>query len=130
MRYRLEHKETYYGTLVGFWKEWGFPVLPITALPESIYVVSQDGIDLYAVPVYETNSSIAWIGFPTSNKLSPKELRAGALGELLKFIEGRVLEKGFELLLTTSDTPKLMESFIASGFEPSDEGVTFYTKRI
>ena len=54
---RLESKDTFYDTLCEWWADWKFPVVAITSLPERIFVVSNDGVDLYAIPVYFGDSS-------------------------------------------------------------------------
>ena len=45
---RLENRDNYYETLVKWWIMWDFPVLEITSLPQRIFVVSAEGVDLYA----------------------------------------------------------------------------------
>lgn len=130
MNWRIETKESYYETLVQWWNDWDFPIIPYGSLPTHIYVVEKEGIDLYAIPLFLTNSDICWIGFPTGNKKANKDLKEGALEYLLNIIEIVCKSQGFRLLLTTSDTPKLMNVFESIGFTKSDEGTNFYTKNI
>ena len=53
-----------------WWDEWNFPHVSYTSLPERMFVVSMDGIDLYAIPVYVGDSDVCMIGFVTGNKKS------------------------------------------------------------
>lgn len=72
-KFRIEHKEDYYKTLCAWWSDWKFPKVAYTSIPERIFVVSNDGIDLYAVPVYVSDSDFCWIAFITGNKNSTKK---------------------------------------------------------
>lgn len=132
MEWRIETKENYYPVLCKFWEDWDFPNVPYELLPNKIFVTynSSEKIDLYAVPLYLTDSGICWLGFPTSNKKAPREYKKGALEFLLEVIENNIKKEGFSLLLTTSNTKKLMEVFENSNFKKSDEGTNFYTKNI
>ena len=130
MTFRLESRETYYETLVEWWTEHGFPILPFDSVPTKVFVVSRDNIDLYAIPVYSSDVSLCWIGFPTSNKKAPKELKSGALEFLMGNLQIAIRELGYKTIITTSDTPKLMNLFESQGFIASDQNVTYYTKRL
>lgn len=130
MNWRIENKENIYPTLLNWWEDWGFPKITISSLPSHIYVVDKEGVDLYAIPLYVTNSDICIIGFPTGNKKARRGLKEGALEYLLEIIETVCKSQGFRVLLTTSDTPKLMNVFESTGFTKSDEGTNFYTKTL
>ena len=75
LEFRSETVFNYYNTLVEWWNVHNFPVLSIESLPDNIYIVSREGLDLYAIPVYITDSNWCIIGFPTSNKMAPKEYK-------------------------------------------------------
>lgn len=129
MNWRLENKLNYYSKLVEMWTDWGFAILPIECLPDRIYVVyDENNIDLYAIPVYITDSNFAWIGFPTGNKKAPKTSKEGAFKYLLDIIGTTLKYQGFSRLITTSMNPKLMKEFEESDFSINDEGCTFYLK--
>ena len=108
---RLEHKDDYYETLVKWWGGWNFPVLAKSSIPDRIFVVSSDGVDLYAMPVYFGDSDLCWIGFVTSNIEAPKELRSGAMNILNKYTEMYMKSIGARLIMTVSGTPVLMKLF-------------------
>lgn len=128
--YRLESKDTFYDTLCEWWADWKFPVVAITSLPERIFVVSNDGIDLYAIPVYFGDSDLCWIGFVTGNKNSTKVQRDGALEYLLDMVEYYMKGIGARIAMTVSGTPVLKRLYERSDYVISAEGINEYIKRI
>lgn len=141
LNWRLENKENFYPVLQQWWKDWEFPEIPFSTLPERIFVVYKklDTIDpnarevitdLYAIPVYLSDSDMCWIGFPTSNKQATKYAKEGALDYLMEKVETCLKYHGYRVLITTSNTPKLMELFDRRGFITSDKGVNYYTKNL
>lgn len=127
---RLESKDTFYDTLCEWWADWKFPVVAITSLPERIFVVSNDGVDLYAIPVYFGDSDLCWIGFVTGNKRSTKLQRDGALEYLLDMVELHMKSLGARIAMTVSGTPVLKRLYERSDYVISAEGINEYIKRI
>jgi hypothetical protein len=127
---RLESKHTFYDTLCEWWADWKFPVVAITSLPERIFVVSNDGVDLYAIPVYFGDSDLCWIGFVTGNKRSTKLQRDGALEYLLDMVELHMKSLGSRIAMTVSGTPVLKRLYERSDYVISAEGINEYIKRI
>lgn len=127
---RLESKDTFYSTLCEWWTDWKFPVVAITSLPERIFVVSNDGVDLYAIPVYFGDSDLCWIGFVTGNKRSTKLQRDGALEYLLDMVELHMKSIGARIAMTVSGTPVLKRLYERSEYVLSAEGINEYIKRI
>ena len=130
MECRVETKESFISVLFQWWKGHGFPQLPVDALPKRIFVVANKGVDLYAIPVYTTDSNICWMGFTTSNPEATKEQKKGALKFLLETAEDIMSGLGFSLMVTTSDTPPLMECYSEGGYDLAEENVNFYIKKI
>lgn len=128
--YRLESKDTFYDTLCEWWADWKFPVVAITSLPERIFVVSNDGVDLYAIPVYFGDSDLCWIGFVTGNKKSTKAQRDGALEYLLDMVEYYMKGIGARIAMTVSGTPVLKRLYERSDYVISAEGINEYIKKI
>lgn len=125
---RLEHKEDFYKTLCIWWSAWNFPAVSYSALPERIFVVSADGVDLYAIPVYLSDSDFCWIGFVTGNKNSTKKMRSGALSCLNKYIEKEIKKIGYKLLITVSGTPVLKKMFTDEDYIVSGQNYNEYIK--
>lgn len=130
LKWRLESREALYDTLVKWWNDWGFPVLPYKSLPATIFVVYNEQEDLYAVPMYLSNSDMCWLGFPTSNKQAAKESKEGALQFLLDKIATCLKYQGYDRIITTSFNPKLMGIFEECGYILSDEKTNYFTKEL
>ena len=127
---RLENSETYYETLVEWWTKWDFPVLLKSSLPKRIFVVSAEGVDLYAVPVYVSDSSWCWIGFITGNKDAKKKYRKNALNFLLYNVEQYMKSLGYDLIMTVSGNPVLKKLFEDSNYNSSSKNIVEYIKKI
>ena len=127
---RLENIDTYYETLVKWWLRWDFPVLDKTSLPHRIFVVSAEGIDLYAAPVYVSDSTICWIGFITGNKEAEKKYRKDALKFLLYNIEHYMKDIGYDLIMTVSSSPVLKKLFEDAEYSSSSKNIVEYIKKI
>lgn len=125
---RLEHKEDYYKILCEWWKEWNFPMVAYSSLPDRIFVVSSGGVDLYAIPVYVGDADLCWVGFITGNKNSTKKLRSGALNCLNKYIENKMKESGCRVIMTVSGTPVLKKLFSDENYILSGESYNEYIK--
>lgn len=139
-KFRIENREAYYTTLCDWWRQWGFPILSKSTVPNRIfvcYIEKRDSasaptrvLDLYAVPIYATDSSMVWLGFPTSNKSASIEDKKGALTYIMDVISTCLKYEGIETIITTSKTPKLMEAFKEEGYQESDQGTNYYTKKL
>lgn len=134
LKWRLESRDSYYETLVSWWTDWNFSILPFKSLPQRIFVAYREDnesfTDLYAIPIFMSDSDLCWLGFPTSNKKASKELKEGALEFLLDKIEVCIKYQGYDRIITTSFHPKLMEAFSKRGYVMSDEKTNYYTKEL
>jgi len=127
---RLENSETYYKTLVEWWTKWDFPILLKSSLPKRIFVVSAEGVDLYAVPVYVSDSAWCWIGFITGNKDAEKKHRKNALNFLLYNVEQYMKSLGYDLIMTVSGNSVLKKLFEDSNYNSSSKNIVEYIKKI
>lgn len=127
---RLEYRDDYYETLVNWWTKWNFPILLKSSLPERIFVVSAEGVDLYAAPVYVSDSSWCWIGFITGNKEAKRNVRKNALKFLLYNIEHYMKSIGYDLIMTVSSNPVLKKLFEDAQYSSSSKNIVEYIKKI
>tara|TARA_R110002051_G_C8711519_1_gene495633 strand:- start:1329 stop:1736 length:408 start_codon:yes stop_codon:yes gene_type:complete len=128
--WRLESKEDFYDTLVGWWTKRGFPVQDIEALPRKIFVGYTEDFDLYAIPVYDTDSSRCWVGFPSSNPEATKELKEGVLDWLFGIVETCMRYQGYKIIQTTSNTSPIVKVLEDRDYNGDESGVTFYAKKL
>lgn len=127
---RIENKHDFYDTLCQWWTDWKFPIMNIDMLPNNIFIVSNDGVDLYSVPVYLSDSDVCWIGFITGNKHSTKNLRSGSLGFLLNYTEQYLKDSGRKFIMTVSGNQVLKKTFADNGYLLSGENINEYVKKI
>lgn len=127
---RLENRDTYYEILVEWWSKWGFPILDKSSLPQRIFVVSAEGIDLYAAPIYVSDSALCWIGFITGNKDAEKKYRKNALNFLLYNVEQYMKSIGYGLIMTVSSTHILKKLFEDNNYTSSSKNIIEYIKKI
>ena len=125
---RLENKEDFYNTLCMWWDEWNFPHVSYTSLPKRIFVVSNEDVDLYAMPVYVGDSDICMMGFVTGNKMAAKKLRTGALNSLNKYIQEIMKNSGYRIIMTVTGTPVLKKMFSDEDYILSGKDYNEYIK--
>ena len=129
MYWKLEDKSNFYPTLVEMWKSHNFPVMPINRVANRIFTMySNEGVILYAVQVYITDSTMCQLSFPTSNKQASSEDKRGALENLIEIIQVCMKYEGYDLIYTTSAHPKIIKILNEKGFYTGDENVTYYSK--
>ena len=128
--WRLESRD-FQSTLATWWDGQNFAILTPELLPERIYVVSDSTGDIYAVPVYVTDSKFAWIGFPTARPGTGLEssYKKEAFQFLLNIIETTMKYNGYDRLITTSYHPVVMDNLTLRGFENAEQ-TNFFIKKL
>ena len=130
MEVRIEKTSDYYETVKSFWESHCFPAVHISFLPVNVFVVSNDGEDLYSCFFYHTDSAMAWLAYPVSNLSVPKEKRIGALDFLILEMEKYAREKGYYLMFTTSPVKRVQDTLLSLGYNEGDVLVTQYFKML
>lgn len=112
-----------YEQLKGWWDSWKFPAPPITALPKyddentTGLMVVNEGVNICAGFLYETNSALCWVEFIVANPKSNKEERGVALKLLLKELSNEAKELGFGAIFASIKHPSLLNKYIEEGYE-------------
>jgi hypothetical protein len=111
-------------------KAYSFPEVSPSMLPEYTLIISDRGTDveLYSVCFYNTDSNLAWLGWELGNHEAPKELKKGALSQLIKGAEAYAKELGYDILFTTSKTKPVIQALRGLGFVEGDTDVNHYLK--
>ena len=111
-------------------KAYSFPEVSPNMLPEYTLIISDRGTDveLYSVCFYNTDSNLAWLGWELGNHEAPKELKEGALTELIEASGEYAKQLGYKILFTTSNTKPVIKSLRGLGFIEGDTDVNHYLK--
>lgn len=137
MEVRIETTENFYPTALEWWgkhriehegEKIPFPAIPEQLLPEQVFIVSHDGVDLYSCFFYHTNSALAWVAYPISNLDTTKEQREGAFEYLLVEMEIFAKREGYYLMFTTSPVPNVQTALTNVGYVVGDVSVNQYFK--
>ena len=120
----VEIVEGDYEEFVDWWKRNRFPVPPIQMLPNNglggLKIVSDDGIDICAGFLFETNSGIAWLEFVVANPdVRDRSIRYESQIMLIASLTVMAEEKGFEAVFSSVKNPNLIKKFIEVGYTPN-----------
>jgi hypothetical protein len=111
-----------YEQLKNWWDSWGFPAPAISALPKydnestTGLIVSNNGIDICAGFLYETNSAICWLEFIVANPKSKKEERSEALKLLIDEFTEEAKKLGFGVIFASIKNESLLNKYIQAGY--------------
>lgn len=119
-------EEQDYKTLCSWWEFWNFPKPLKDMLPNDgvggLKLTDDNGIDLIAGFLYETNSGIAWIEYIVSNpNIKDRNVRKQAKQEIVLYLSLLAKEKGFKAIFSSLKDKWLIKSFEENGFTKSKE---------
>lgn len=130
--YRLLNKVDCYDTLKEWWiKHEAFDgkVIEYKALPNRVFVVSNEEKDLFAVPVYISDSDFCYIGWVTSNPDTTLREKQGALDYLYNIISIVMKSQGFDHILSKANARSLQRVAERNGFINVGE-TTYHIKNL
>ena len=120
-------EDDYETTLTEWWSDWKF-ASPLKAnLPDNGLgglMVSNNGINICAGFLYQTNSKTAWIEFVVSNKKYRENNRGQALELLINVLSIKASELGYTHIYTSLTHPVLMKRYEQCGFIAASKGCT------
>jgi len=128
--YKVLNKVDFYNTMKQWWNDWGFPVLSIDALPENIVVIYHEEQEVYAIPLYLSDSNFCWVGFITGNKNASKIEREGSLTFGLNSVSDFLQYTGYKNLFTITSNSFIDKSLIESNFLITNKNIKEYIKNI
>ena len=113
-----------YSKFCEWWKWNRFPVPPREYLPNNglggLKITNENGIDICAGYLYETNSSLAWIEFiVASPEIKDKEVRKEALTDLIRYLTVYAQQKGFKGVFASIKSQSLIDKYIEVGYSAS-----------
>jgi hypothetical protein len=124
----IKSTKNFYSTAVAWSTENKFPVVAIENLGKKVFVCYQNGTPIYSIFLWDTDSNMALIGFPLSNRSIPYTFRKGGLAFLLKEATPILAEMGYTKIWTTSGTPRIMEALEEEKYLNADPNVNVYIK--
>ena len=137
MEVRKENTVDFYPTISDWWnnhqikyegKTISYPIIPLGVLPQNVFIVRDNGEDLYCVFFYHTDSGLCWSAYPTrSPKVKPNK---EALNFLMIELEKYARSEGYFLIFTTSPIPNIQKSLLEVGFVEGDMRVNQYYKQL
>ena len=120
MNWRKVKYEDYQNILTPWWTSHNWEAPPLEFLPEG-YIVSNNGIDVYASFIYYTGTSIAWLEFTVCNPDAKIEDKKGCLEYLISIISTIAKDKGVKVLFTSTDKVFANALKKRGGFEIKDK---------
>lgn len=107
-------------TVCRWWKAHNFTALTLATLPTTGFII--DGV--CAGFLYSTDSDFCLLEWVISNPEISKEERAKGLDLLIDTLLETAKEKGFRLVFSTLEHPKLIQRYEDHGFQITDKNMT------
>lgn len=122
--------ENIYEMLKDWWLGNNFPVVSPSMLPETTFVCYNDeGIPVYAMCFYHTDSKLCWIGWQIKNPDKTVDTE-GCFEYLFESVEDYSKQCGYHVMFTTSNTPPVEKELKNQGYSSGDTNVNHYIKII
>ncbi len=123
-------KDKFYETFCQWLKEHNFPIIDRSVLPENVFVCYKEGIPVYCFWLYLTDSKLAWLAWPASDKYIDYKHKEGGLEFLVNHISRFCQENKITTMFTTSNTDSIINPLLNNGFIGRDLSVNHYIKQI
>lgn len=130
--WRLADKSECYQQLLSWWRShdaFHGKIIEYKTLPNRIFIVSNKGKDLFAIPVYISDSDFCYIGWVTGNPEAGIKEKYGALEFLYKVIFIVMKSQGFDHILSKTNESGLRRVLENTGFQDADK-THFYIKNL
>ena len=130
--YQIQSREKFYPTYNEWCEAHGFPTIPSSWLPEKVFIAYKDDIPTHSCFFWETDSALALIGFPCSNKLADKEVKEGGLEYLYAVMCEYAKSKHYQSISTYShsERPTILSALKANNFVIGDVDVINLIKHL
>lgn len=124
-------KEHFFDTYIKWCIEHKFPTITIDWFPENVFVsYNENDEPCYCCWFWHTDSKLAWIGFPCSNKQVKFRDREGGLDALYEYISKYAKKKNYTTIITTSGREETDRVCKNTGYVLGDENVNHYLKNL
>lgn len=128
---RKHNKSEFYETFCKWLDLHHFNRINELILPENVFVAyDKDDYPIYCIWIYFTDSKLAWVAFPASNKNIAYKKRQYGLDYLIKYVCNYAKKKGILTLITTSGTDSVIESLVKNEFEVGDTNISHFVRKL
>lgn len=131
MEVKLVKTEDFYNTMKHWCDGNNFVHISPSMLPETTFVcINDNGVPVYSMCFYNTDSNLCWIGWQLANPYVDKVDRKGCFNFLFESIENYAKSLNYQVVFTTTNTPSVEGTLVSRGFEQGDLNVNHYIKNI
>jgi hypothetical protein len=127
---RIESREDFYPIYAEFCSQHEFPIIPMIWFPKKCFVSYLAETPTHCIWFYETDSCLAYVGYPASNKFMSSELKKGGL----EYLYSKVCEYAKEnhyVTVTTYSHPErktITEALESNNFKIGDKNAINFIK--
>jgi len=125
-------RQEFYHVYKSWCENHNFPPIPMVWCPETVFVAYNGETPTHSCFFWHTDSALALIGFPASNKLANSELKVGGL----EFLYGKICEFAKENHYVSVCTyvhlerPTISDALKENNFILGDEGMANFIKNL
>lgn len=124
MNIRKFDRKKDYILVLRWWKDWGWPALPLEALPQNGYIVENMGKPICAAWLYKTDSCLASIEWIISDAKASREEREGTIELLFNKLFDIAKEEGFTMVFSSVKNLVLKNKMLDLGYQEGDINMT------
>lgn len=120
----LPFTKSHHVVVSNWWQRHGFPVLPLSSLPQNGRMIWAEDHFLAAGFLYLSDSDIAYIEWIISNPDAPAILRAKSIEPLVEELCSLAKAKGCRVVFMALENKRLIENLLKKGFMRGDVNMT------
>jgi hypothetical protein len=132
MQYQVKKhsKDEFYDIFSNWLISQKFPLINKEVLPENVFVMYVNDVPCYSIWVYFTDSRLAWLAFPASNRNVSYKQKQNGLPLLINHVCDYLKKKKILTVFTTSGTENVISALEQNKFEIGDSGISHYLKKL
>ena len=119
-------KKEFHPTYAKWLESQNFPYIAPEVLPENVFVCYVYEIPCYCIWFYHSDSRMAQLGWPASNKNVNYKTKQGAFKFLYERVSAYAKKKKYLRLFTTSATQSVIDAMLEAGYVEGEQCKHFY----
>ena len=121
LKVKKHNKHEFHDIFAKWLESQNFPYIAKEVLPENVFVAYVDDVPCYCLWFYHTDSQMAQVGWPASNKNVSKKHKDGAFKYLYEQVSKYAKRKKYLRLFTTSATQSVIDTMLSAGYVEGEE---------